>query len=115
MRALDTFVGQQGLRPLIVLDNAHRVPADSLRGLADITTHLRFVLLCQPSPAVQVLEARLGIARESLLGWDTDAVATEVDGVGGRGSAATYERLRMLTAGLPLYVGNNRVGVILLF
>ena len=104
LRALDTFVGQQELRPLIVLDNAHRVPADSLRGLADITTHLRFVLLCQPSPAVQELEVRLGIARESLLGWDIDAVAAEVDGVGGRGSAATYERLRMLTAGLPLYV-----------
>ena len=52
LRALDTFVGQQELRPLIVLDNAHRVPADSLRGLADITTHLRFVLLCQPSRAV---------------------------------------------------------------
>lgn len=104
LRALDTFVGQQGLRPLIVLDNAHRVPADSLRGLADITTHLRFVLLCQPSPAVQELEVRLDIARESLLGWDIDVVAAEVDGAGGRGSAATYERLRMLTAGLPLYV-----------
>lgn len=104
LRALDTYVGLHGLHPLIVLDNAHRVPADNLRSLVSVTKHLRFVLLCQPSPNVQELEVLLGLERESLLGWDIDTIAAEVAQAGGQGSAATYQRLKMLTAGLPLYV-----------
>jgi len=104
LRALDVYLGLQGLHPLIVLDNAHRVPANNLYSLVSVTTHLRFVLLCQPSSAVHELEAMLGLLRESLRGWDIDTIAAEVAQAGGRGNATTYQHLQRLTAGLPLYV-----------
>jgi hypothetical protein len=104
LRALDIHLRLRGIRSTLVLDNAHRVPANSLLAALGATTHLRFVLLCQPSGSIPLVEARLGATLESLLGWDLDAVAAECAQVGAHGSAVAIQRLRTLTAGMPLYV-----------
>lgn len=104
LRALDVFLGREGLTPVVVLDNAHRVGAESLQRIVNVTTSLRFVLLCQPTGSTKEIEAILGLGRESLNGWSLDELADAVARAGGRGSAATMGHLKTLTGGMPLFV-----------
>lgn len=104
LKALDVFLGREGLTPVVVLDNAHRVGAESLQRIVNATTTLRFVLLCQPIGSTKEIEAILGLVRESLNGWSLDELADAVVRAGGRGSAATMGRLKTLTGGMPLFV-----------
>lgn len=104
LQVLDEHIGHQNLSALVVLDNAHRVPVDSLRALVESTKHLKFILLCQPGPAVYEIAALLGLSQETLLGWDVDSIAAEAQHLGVKGSANTFKKLSSLTAGLPLYV-----------
>ncbi|MCG9561127.1 SEC-C domain-containing protein [Vibrio chagasii] len=104
LRVFDTFLKEKNLKLLLVIDNAHRIPVDSLRVIFDATEHIRLLLLCQPNNNVRELEATTGFERESLLGWDIDAVANMVVALGGYASAQGYEQLRSYTGGLPLYV-----------
>lgn len=104
LRAFDTFLQEQEVNLLLVLDNAHRVPVDCLREILDATKQIRLLLLCQPNSNIRELEARTGLERESLLGWGIDAVAAAVDALEGYASAQGYEQLRSYTGGLPLYV-----------
>lgn len=104
LRALDRFLGANGIHALVVLDNAHRVPASDLRMLVDATQHLRFVLLAQPTPSIAELEAMIGVQQEVLNGWGVDQVAAEVRAQGARASASELGWLLRLTGGLPLYV-----------
>lgn len=104
LRQLDIYLTQAGLSPIVVLDNAHRVSAEALKRIADVTSALKFVLLAQPVGTLPEIEALLGIAREPLHGWGIDDVAAAAAGWECRGDAATMGRLRALTAGMPLYV-----------
>lgn len=104
LRTFDTYLKEQGATLLLVLDNAHRVPAENLRDVLNATTHIRFVLLCQPHENVRELEAMMGLQREGLQGWDLDTVAVVVNDIGGFATAKGYEQLRTYTGGLPLYV-----------
>lgn len=104
LRTFDTFLDQQGVSLLLVLDNAHRVPVENLRDALNATKCIRFVLLCQPHDNVRELEAVMGLQREALRGWDIDTVAAAVGDLGGFATAQGYEQLRIYTGGLPLYV-----------
>ena len=104
LRALDRFLGANKTRALVILDNAHRIPANDLRMLVDATRHLRFVLLAQPTPSLAELEAMIAVQQEMLNGWGLDEVAAEVHAQGARASAAELGRLLHVTGGLPLYV-----------
>lgn len=104
LRALDRFLGANATRATVVLDNAHRVPAGDLRKLIEATQHLRFVLLAQPSPSVDELEATTGLQQEVLHGWGLDQAAAETHAHGLRASVRDLGRLLTLTGGLPLYV-----------
>ncbi len=104
LRALDRFLGANGARALVVLDNAHRVAANDLRMLVDATQHLRFVLLAQPTPSLTELEAMIGVQQEVLSGWGLDQVAAEVQAQGAHASVADLGRFLRVTGGLPLYV-----------
>lgn len=104
LRTFDIYLKQQGVSLLLVLDNAHRIPAEDLRDVLNATTHLRFVMLCQPHNNIRQLEAITGLQRESLQGWDLDTVAASVNSIGGYATALGYEQLRTYTGGLPLYV-----------
>ncbi|HGG1159472.1 TPA: SEC-C metal-binding domain-containing protein [Escherichia coli] len=104
LRSFDTYLKEQGTTLVLVLDNAHRVPAENLRDVLNATTHIRFVLLCQPHENVRELEVMTGLQREGLQGWNLDTVAVVVNDIGGFATAMGYEQLRAYTGGLPLYV-----------
>ncbi|MGN7919694.1 SEC-C metal-binding domain-containing protein [Lysobacter sp. 22409] len=103
LRVLDVFLASRGLTPVVVLDNAHRIGAGSLQRIVNVTTALRFVLLCQPTGSTQEVEALLDLSRESLNGWSLDELALAIADAGGRGSAETIGRLKTLTGGMPLF------------
>ena len=104
--AINRELASQNTKATLVIDNAHRVSADDIRALTTGCDQLSFVLLCQPSPTVQEIEARLAVHAEELRGWTTDTIAAEGQSCGCQGDFATYDRLRRLTGGLPLYVQN---------
>lgn len=104
LRSLDIFMGQQKSTVLVVLDNAHRIPAPNLRDVLNATKTIQFVLLCQPHDNISELEAIMGITRETLLGWDLDTVAAAVNDLNSFATAIGYEQLRSYTGGFPLYV-----------
>lgn len=104
LRALDRFLGANGAQATVVLDNVHRVPASDLRMLIEATTHLRFVLLAQPSPSIAELEAITALRQEMLHGWGLEQAAAEAHAQGLRAAPRDVSRLLALTGGLPLYV-----------
>jgi hypothetical protein len=104
LQVLDEHIGRQNIQALVVLDNAHRVPVESLRALVESTRNLKFVLLGQPGPSMHEIAALLGLTQETLLGWDIDSIAAEAEHLGVKGSANSFKKLNSLTAGLPLYV-----------
>jgi len=104
LRQLDIYLKHEGLSPIVVLDNVHRVSAESLKRMVDVTSELKFVLLAQPLGTLAEIEALLGLTREPLNGWGVDDVAAAASGWGCRGDAATMGRLKTLTAGMPLFV-----------
>jgi hypothetical protein len=112
LHSLDRYLKEQGSSPIIVIDNAHQVPAESIHAALGATSTLRFLLLCQPTGSTLELEALLGVRRETLRGWDLDTVAEEVVAIGARGSAEAMGRLSRQTAGMPLFVqGAARIAV----
>ena len=104
LKTFDTFLEQQEIDILLVLDNAHRIPVENLRDVLNAAQNIRFVLLCQPHNNIRELEAIMGIQRQSLMGWDIDTVADAINELGGFATAQGYEQLRVYTGGLPLYV-----------
>lgn len=104
LRSLDTYFAAQGLSPVVVVDNVHHLPAESVQRAIGATSNLRFVLLCQPSGSTREVEALLAISRETLSGWDLDTLASATVALGAYGGAATMGRLSEQTAGMPLFV-----------
>jgi hypothetical protein len=106
LRILDGRLRARGIAPIVVVDNAHRAPADSLHTILQQAPTVRFLFLCQPGATVQELEATLGVAPEPLNGWNTDTIAAEASSNNCVVSPSAAQRLLTLTAGLPLYVQN---------
>lgn len=104
--AIGRHLAEDQLTATVVLDNAHRVPAEDLVSLVGASAQLRFVLLAQPSPSVARIEATVGIKAETLVGWSNETAAAEGASLGCRGSYIDYEHLLRLTGGLPLYIQN---------
>lgn len=106
LRAIGLRLQADKIDATVVIDNAHRIPAESLRALVQQIPQAHFILLAQPGATVQELQATLAITPEPLYGWTTDTIAAEAAVQGCRADYATCERLHVLTAGLPLYVQN---------
>ncbi|WNJ86965.1 ATP-binding protein [Pseudomonas canadensis] len=104
MTALDRHLEARGIHPLVVIDNAHEMPATDLQAVFSCTPHMRFILLCQPTGSIQELEQLSGVRREVLKGWSLDSVAAEASRLRAWGDVATMERVRTITAGMPLYL-----------
>ena len=60
LRQLDIYLNHEGLSSIVVLDNVHRVSAESIKRMVDVTSALRFVLLAQPLGTLSEIEALLG-------------------------------------------------------
>lgn len=106
LRALGLRLEREKIDATIVIDNAHRIPALNLRAVIEQTPHARFILVAQPGATVQELQATSGVTPEPLGGWSTDTIAADAADNGCRADYPACERLRRLTAGLPLYVQN---------
>jgi hypothetical protein len=104
LNALDRHLEAQGMQPLVVIDNAHEIPAADLQAVFGCTPHMRFILLCQPLGSIQELEQLCGLRREILQGWSLDSVAAETSRLGARGDVNALEKVRSITAGMPLYL-----------
>lgn len=104
MTALDRHLEARGIHPLVVIDNAHEMPATDLQAVFSCTPHMRFILLCQPTGSIQEFEQLSGVRREVLKGWSLDSVSAEAFRLGAWGDVATIERVRTITAGMPLYL-----------
>lgn len=104
LRLLERHLIEESCPAIVVLDNAHRVPADDLLAILDATSHLRFVLLGHPSQEIEMVRARLGIPLEELSGWDHQTIAAEASALGAQADYVTCDRVIELTGGLPLYV-----------
>ena len=107
LRAIGLRLQADKIDATIVIDNAHRVPAENLRTLVQQTPHAHFIFLAQPGAAVEELQATFALRPELLGGWTTDTIAAEAADSGCIADYAACERLRNLTAGLPLYVQNT--------
>jgi len=106
LSAMDRRFASEGMRPIVIVDNAHRVAAEDLGAIFDRMPNIRFTLLCQPGETVQRLEALRALTPEVLTGWTTDTIAEEAADEGCVVSADSARKTLDLTAGLPLYVQN---------
>ena len=97
---------REGQRVTLVIDNAHRLPAEDVRALVNRAPGIGFVLLGQPVRSIAQFEALLPVKAEALHGWGADTVAEEIADAGCRADLAAVERLRALTGALPLYIQN---------
>ena len=104
LRLLDEHLGRSGLAPTIVIDNAHQLTVESIQGLLSVTSHFRFILLCQPSGSTPAFRGLLDAPFTMLSGWNRDTVASEASNAGAYGSPVAIERLRAQTGGMPLFV-----------
>ncbi|MEM9512010.1 MAG: ATP-binding protein [Cyanobacteria bacterium P01_E01_bin.48] len=104
--AIGRQLAEDQLTATIVLDNAHRVPAEDLASLVAASEQLKFILLAQPGQSITRIEATTGIKAEPLSGWSNETAVAEGASIGCSGNYEDYERLLSLTGGLPLYVQN---------
>lgn len=103
LRAVDArLAGQAAVT--VVLDNVHLITANELRQLVDATSMLRFVLIGQPWDGQATLQAWFGVQAEAMHGWALDEVVAEFAATGCPVDAATGEKIRAMTGGLPLFV-----------
>lgn len=106
LRACARTLAAQGQRVQIILDNVHRVGAQSIRSVVEAAPELRFLCVGQPWDGAQELEAFFGITAGQLSGWSHDDIAAEFHDAGSPISVETASRIHRLTGGLPLYVQN---------
>lgn len=106
LRAADALLLQQGVRPLVVIDNAHELSAADLRRVVDAAPNTAFLALARPWPDRALIEAELGIVAEQLEGYDVDTVAAIFSAEGAAIDVEEGLGILALTGGLPLYVAN---------
>jgi hypothetical protein len=106
LRWSDGLLERQGTHATIVIDNIHRLAAEDLRQIVEGAPHQSFVLLARPWRELALFEATLGIASESLQGFDEDGIAS-VFGAEDIGiEVETARSIIRLTGGLPLFAIN---------
>ncbi|MCC7706004.1 hypothetical protein IGS59_27535 [Janthinobacterium sp. GW460P] len=88
----------------IVIDNAHKLRAEDAQTIGSVAGNLKLIFLAQPTAELDLLSAALDVEHETLLGWSGDSIGYEAFAQNCVVSLATANRIRALTAGLPLYV-----------
>lgn len=104
LRALDVFLEANGLRGLVVVDNAHTVGSTQVREVIEACRSMAFLLLAQPGDGSAELEARLAVQAIGLNGWSLETIAAEFSSQGCSITPEVSSRIRQMTGGLPLYV-----------
>ncbi|MGW1291182.1 ATP-binding protein, partial [Streptomyces sp. NPDC002586] len=107
LRAVHARLARAGTVVAIVVDNIHRLGTTSVRVMAEALPTARLILLGHPRPEQITLAAHLSITTEELAGWSSDTVAAVFQAEDCTLDYGTAQRVRALTAGLPLYVVNS--------
>ena len=90
--------------PLMILDNAHLLAPDTIRGMVQATPNFSWVLLAQPWPGMPLLEAYFGIETYHLCGWSRETIASVFTDAGSPVTLTDAQRIARLTGRLPLFV-----------
>jgi hypothetical protein len=106
LRACAKKLREINLEVCVVIDNAHRMRADSIRTIVEAAPNVRFLCIAQPWSDRAKVEALLGVKAEQLAGWGHDEIAAEFNEQGCPITFGFSERISSLTGGLPLYVKN---------
>lgn len=93
-------------KPLVVIDNIHRIHTDDIKNIINACPKLRFILMAQPLGNIKELEAKLNIKAEELYGWDEDTIASVFASAGASISTQSASKWLSITGGMPLFVKN---------
>ena len=104
LRALAALLERLGRAVTVVLDNAHRISPVRLHEVVEAGRFLKWILLIQPNPGLVELRTRLGCEPEHLGPLTLRAIGEEFRAHGSAATVLQAERIRALTAGLPLFV-----------
>jgi len=104
LRLVTSSLKTQQQAHTVVLDNAHRLQVEDTRAIAAALENLRLVFLAQPTADLDLMITALDVEPETLQGWGADSIGYEASAQECPASMATAMRVRVLTAGLPLYV-----------
>jgi hypothetical protein len=104
LRGLSRIVGKSTYRPTIILDNAHMMSPETVRGMVQATPNFSWVLLAQPWPGIPLLEAYFGVHAHHLSGWSLETIASAFKDAGAPITLTDARRIVRLTGGLPLFV-----------
>jgi hypothetical protein len=107
MRAVNEIIqNTPDVRPIVILDNAHRAEPETIKDLVGAAPAFGWVLLAQPSSHHPLLEALLNLTANNLDGWSLGTIVEECDEAGARIDLNTARRVKRLTGGMPLFVKN---------
>jgi hypothetical protein len=106
LRALNVGLDSVSQRPVVILDNAHRLAPDVVGRLVSAAPRLQWVILGQPTAETAQLEARLQTSMVQLRGWSDEQIAAVFGSCGVPLSHAECGRVRRITAAQPMYVLN---------
>jgi hypothetical protein len=106
LRALNACVQRWSERPIVVLDNAHRIGPNVVADIIEAASDVRWVILGQPTGETAQFEMRLHTTATPLLGWSDEQIGAECASRGVPLSPVECERIRRITAGHPMYVLN---------
>ena len=104
LRALNHYLKTQDVQPYLVVDNSHRVSADTLRVMVGACSEARWLLLSHPGEASSQIETVLDIKAKELGGWSHETIGTVLKSRGVSFQVQDCVRLRTATGGLPLYI-----------
>lgn len=106
LRATDLQLRDLGQQLTVFVDNIHKVSATDIAAVVGRSETARFVLTAQPGAMVTEFEARLGLRSQNLNGWSLSTIAAVFSTQGLSLSPRASERVRHITAGLPLFVSS---------
>lgn len=106
LRAVDRELQRDGVGPVLIIDNAHRLESEELGPILSAIKHTQILVLAQPSQSMEELSAAQSISVEELGGWGTETIAAVAAEEGVSISLVTAETVREVTGGLPLFVLN---------
>ena len=106
LRLLDERIQSDSRSALVVIDDAHNLPADALLASIRSTPSLRWLFVGRRSPSISELASKIPAEVEELQGWPLGTIAEVALQHGAACSPQVANRVRVTTGGAPLMVEN---------
>lgn len=101
---LDRHLATRGLQLLAIVDDAHRLGAETLWQTVSGTSWIRWIALGRPCASLETVAARLQTTCIDLGGWDDDTIAQVLAESSCSTEPAAVSDFRQVTRGAPLLV-----------